>query len=210
MAGYGIVGTGPRIIVLLLLIIALLFGGLIWFDFLGLIDVKDTLAPVLSLVGQKPRTKIADIESPVLLGEERMKKQLEALELRTEELDKREEQITLTESEIKQMLESLKEKEKVLEEKEKAFNVQASLYENKRANIEQNSKYLVGMPPKSAVKILKNMEDQDVIDLLRATERLAAEAGEESIVAYWLSLLAEEEPARAATLQRKMAKKPEG
>jgi flagellar protein FlbB len=71
----------------------------------------------------------------------------------------------------------------------------------------QNSAYLVGMPPDKAVKILLAMEDQDVIDLMRVTEELAAEAGEASLVAYWLSLMPAD---RAAALQRKMARKSGG
>jgi len=65
----------------------------------------------------------------------------------------------------------------------------------------------VGMPPDKAVKILLAMEDQDVIDLMRVTEELAAEAGEASLVAYWLSLMPAD---RAAALQRKMARKSGG
>jgi flagellar protein FlbB len=51
------------------------------------------------------------------------------------------------------------------------------------------------------------MEDQDVIDLFRVTEEQAAEAGEISLVAYWLSLMPAE---RAAALERKMARKTGG
>jgi flagellar protein FlbB len=75
--------------------------------------------------------------------------------------------------------------------------------------MEQIAQYLVGMPPASAVDIMMNMEDQDLIDILRTVERLAQEAGEQSIVSYWFSLMAERNPERAAALQRKWVKKPE-
>ena len=51
--------------------------------------------------------------------------------------------------------------------------------------------------------LLLAMDDQDVIDVLRVTEEQAAEAGEVSLVAYWLSLMPSD---RAAVLQRKMSR----
>lgn len=207
MAG-STIGAFPRIIVFLLLIIALVFGGLLWFDFLGFIDAKGTLAPLLSLIGREQRTEIENIESPLLLEEERFNKQWEALSVRASELDKREEELLQMEREIEQKAEALTEREKALEDKEKSFNARTRLYENKRANLEQISNYLVGMPPQNAVDIMLNMEDQELIDILRTTERLAVEAGEQSLVSYWFSLMADQNAERAARLQRKMVKKP--
>lgn len=202
------VRPGPRILLLLLLIIVMVFGGLLWFDYLGFLDVKDTLSPVVSIFTKRRRTKVEEIAGPELLDERRLSKQWEAMDLRAEELDVREEEIVLKEMEIQEMIETLQEREKAIEEREKSFNVRANLYDNKRANVEQNARYLTGMPPAAAVDILMNMEDQDAIDHLRAAERLAAEAGETSVVSYWLSLIAEQDAAHAARLQRKMALKP--
>ncbi len=196
---------GPRIFVLFLLIVALVFGGLLWFDYLGIINAKDTIAPVLSLLRIRTRTPIDNVEAPELLDEQRLGKQWEALALRAEELDRREEAIQQQEGEVQQKLESLKEMEKAVAEREKSFIERTSQYDNKRANLEQSAVYLVGMPPANAVEILSRMEDQDVIDLLRTTEELAQAAGEDSIVSYWLSLM---KPERAAVLQRKMVKRP--
>ena len=61
------------------------------------------------------------------------------------------------------------------------------------------------MPPKNAVAILVAMDDQDVIDVLRKADEVAAASGQASTVAYWLSLMPGE---RAAEIQRKMANKP--
>jgi flagellar protein FlbB len=62
------------------------------------------------------------------------------------------------------------------------------------------------MPPVRAVSILSEMDDQDVIDVLRKTEELARAEGTSSIVPFWFSLM---EPVRAAELQRKMAGRPQ-
>ncbi|MFP4564508.1 MAG: periplasmic-type flagellar collar protein FlbB [Spirochaetia bacterium] len=206
----GSVRTGPRILLLILLIIVLVFGGLLWFDYLGFMDVKDTLSPVVSLITRRRRTQVEQLERPGILEEQRMAKQWEALDLRAEELDRREETVSLREAELEEMIETLKEREKSHEEREKSFNTRVNLYENKRANLEQNARYLNGMPPEDAVSILMNMEDQVVIDHLRTAERLAQEAGDQSIVSYWLSLIARENPERAAEIQRKMARRPSG
>jgi flagellar protein FlbB len=206
----GTVRTGPRILLLILLIIVLVFGGLLWFDYLGFMDVKDTLSPVVSLITRRRRTQVEELERGGILEEQRMAKQWEALDLRAEELDRREETVSLREAELEEMIETVREREKSLEEREKSFNTRVNLYENKRANLEQNAQYLNGMPPADAVSILINMEDQVVIDHLRTAERLAREAGEQSIVSYWLSLIARQNPERAAEIQRKMARKPSG
>ncbi len=59
--------------------------------------------------------------------------------------------------------------------------------------------------PQRAVDILLAMDDQNIIDVLRKTEELAAAGGTTSMVSYWLSLMP---PERAAEIQRKMASKP--
>jgi flagellar protein FlbB len=205
VAEYGFIGTGPRVLLLFLLLIVLVAGGVIWFDYLGVIDAKETIAPVLRILGKEPRTEVGDLESPLLLDDRRYNKQMEALALQAEALDKREEEISKREKELEQMMKTLEEQKKAQEEKEKSFNVETKLYENKRANLEQIARYLVGMPPEGAVAILEAMDDQDVVDLLRTAERLAQEAGESSIVSYWLFLM---EANKAAAIQRKMAQKP--
>ncbi|MBN1698342.1 MAG: flagellar protein FlbB [Spirochaetales bacterium] len=188
----------------MLLIILLAVGGFIWFDYLGLIDGKDVLAPVLTLFGLHGRTQILDIEDPYLLERERLKKQLEGLELLEEEFDKRAGEIKEKEAEISQMIVDLEEQEKALVERENSFNERIEAYDKRRRNLELSSDYLVGMQPDKAVKILLEMDDMDIIDIFRITEERAEEAGEVSLVAYWLSLMPRE---RAAELNRKMARK---
>ncbi len=198
-------GAGFKIILLLLLIILIFMGGLLWFDYLGLINVKEKFAPVLSLVGISPPKIMENAGDLLLLEKERIKKQTEALDLRAEALNKREKAITKKENEINEKVESLNEQGKALQEKEKSFNERAKEYENRDKNLRQSSKYFVGMPPKDAVARLLKMDDQDIIDILRVTEKMAQEAGTDSIVSYWLSLMPAD---RAAEINRKMIEKP--
>ena len=82
--------------------------------------------------------------------------------------------------------------------------MQAEL-EERGANILQIAKYINSMAPAKAVDNLLQMDDQDIIDVLRAVEAIAKKANKTSSVAYWFSLM----PAnRAADIQRKMANKP--
>ncbi len=199
-------GAGLRIFVLILLIIVLFFGGIVWFDYLGIINAREQIAFLYSLVNKEKGLKIENKDDVFLLEQERYNKMKEALDIKEEELNKKNEELAKYEIEIKQKIEILDEKEKALAERENSFNVRTRLYENKIANLEQSSKYLTGMPPVKAKDILLEMNDQDIIDILRVTERIAQESGEASLVAYWLSLMP---PERSAAIQRKMSIKPD-
>jgi len=205
VSDYSGVGAGFRIVILILLVAVLALGGLVWFDYLGVVDARRTLAPVFALFGA--RRPPLSAEDPLLLDKERLAKQLESVAVRAEELAAREQALAAQEQELAQKIQLVQEREKAVEDREKLFNERVKAYDNRRENLIKNSAYLVGMPPDKAVKILLAMEDQDVIDLMRVTEELAVEAGETSLVAYWLSLMPAD---RAAGLQRKMARKSGG
>ena len=206
MARLRSVRKGSTILLLILLILALAFGGLVWFDYIGLLDVRTLLSPALRLVGIDRAEATENVDAPDLLDQERLKKRQNELILRMEELDQREETIKAREAELQQMMEAQEERKTALAEQEKSFNDQVKLYENRKANLRQAAHYFVGMPPRESVDRLLAMEDQDLIDLLRTTEEIAQEEGEVSMVSYWLSLMPAE---RAAELSRKMLRKPE-
>lgn len=195
-----------RVIVLVLLILALAAGGFVWFDYLGIIDAKASLAPLYRILNLSPRNQAKTGAGEELsLDAERLATRMEALDLRNLELDKREEGIVRRDAEIEQKAQELEERQKALDEREKSFNVRLEQFENRRVNVEQNARYLTGMPPAKAVGIIAAMDDQDAIDVFRMTEEIAQKEGKASIVSFWLSLLPSE---RAAELQRKMAGKP--
>ena len=206
MARFKAVRSGSAIILLILLILALALGGVIWFDYLGFVDARRLVSPVLSLININQPEPLENTGSPTLLDQERLNMQQEELALRMEELDNREKIIENLEAELTQMREALEERENALADKEKSFNDRLKQYDNRNANLRQASEYFVGMAPKQAVERLLAMEDQDVIDVLRMTEAIAKEEGAASMVSYWLSLMPAE---RAANLSRKMLKKPE-
>ncbi|HOX92456.1 MAG TPA: flagellar protein FlbB [Spirochaetales bacterium] len=206
MARFGRQRILGRVLVLLMLIVAVAIGGLFWFDYLGIVDAKSMFAPIVRLIGLPTRTgKAIDANSPTLLDDERWAKQLEAVEAMRQELMAREAGAVEKEASIVAMSQELQDREAALQEKEKSFNSLTQRYDDRRANVEQNARYLTGMPPADAVDILVAMDDQTVIDVLRAVEEQAAASGESSVVAYWLSLMP---AARSAAIQRKMSAKP--
>jgi flagellar protein FlbB len=195
-----------RIFLLLLLIAILAGGGLVWFDYLNVIDAKAFLSPVYRLIGLQPRTQDKSGEDELLsLDAERLAVRLEALELRNMEMEQKEQELVSRQDQIEQMAQDLEERQKALDERENSFNAMIEDADIRSRNVEQNARYLNGMPPASAVEIINRMNDQDAIDVLRKTEEIAQTEGTASIVSYWLSLMP---PERAAELQRKMAGRP--
>ena len=192
-----------KILLLIILIVVLIFGGLIWFDFLGLIDVKDTLSPVTKWLGIEPRTVLKNGDDIYLLDKERLRKQQESVDIRYEELNSFQEELEVKTSEIKQREDQLTEKENAVKEKEKSLNQALQIYENEEENLKQSARYLMGMEPEKAVAQLVNMDEYDAVDLLRMAERVSREEGSASLVAYWLSLM---EPEKSASLQEKLIK----
>lgn len=195
--------------VLLIVILILVAGGLLWFDYLGVIRIKSVFAPAYKLMGKTPQTSMTATQSKPLvanLDEDRLNKQREALDIFKEELDKREADIETVEKQNEQIAVELAEREKNQEEREKTFNSTVKKYDDKNINVEQIANNLNGMTPQAAVNILIAMDDQTVIDVLRKVEELAKASGSSSMGSYWLSLMPSE---RAAEIQRKMINKPE-
>jgi len=198
-----------RAIVLLLLIAILSVGAVIWFDFLNVIDAKTVLAPIYKYIPFIPgegrsQPKLADDEL-INLDAERLAIRLEALDLRNLELDTQKRDLDNRYGEIVQMAQELEERQNALDERENSLSAQRLDAENKDRNVEQNARYLTGMPPQNAVNIIAALDDQDAIDIIRKTEEIARAEGTVSIVSFWFSLM---DPARAATLQRKMSGRP--
>jgi len=203
VAGRGTIG---RVIVLLILIVLLAGGGVLWFDYLGIIESRSYFAPLYSLLGMNPRTGISSLPSESGdLDADRIAKRLEAIDIRSQELDKKQSDLERTEGEILQKAQELDDRLASVEERERTFTEMLRQTDDRSANIGQIAQYINGMPPQKAVDNLLAMDDQDVIDILRNVEALAVKDGRTSSVAYWFSLMP---AARAAEIQRKMANKP--
>ena len=132
--------TIGKTIVLLFLVIILILIGLVWFDYLGVIQAKQLFAPVYRLFGLQTQSaaSINSVSSvPYIdLNSERLAKRLEALDLRDQELDKREETILQKEKENLQISQELEDLRISQEEREKTFNNTIKKYDDREVNIE--------------------------------------------------------------------------
>ncbi len=196
-----------KVIFLLLLLAVVVVGGLLWFDYLGIVDTGESLLFVRNLMGIAPKEDLTSLEdSPWLLDEERLKKRQQAVDLQMEEVRSAQDEQLVRNNELLQWSEELSQREKAVSEKENSLNEALKMYDNKNANLEQMATYWGGMSPDNAVAIMNSMDSLDVVDVLRTSERLAREAGEASLVAYWISKM---EPDRAAEIQRLMTREAE-
>lgn len=196
---------GVRILGLLVLIIAMVVLGIIWFDYLGVVSANQIFAPVLGLFGQKVET--VDPDDPLLLDSIRLRRQEEALVLKYDELQTKEDGFSTREREFDQKLAELEEREKAQEEREKSFQDRVTAHDSRVGNLEQNARYLNSMPLAPAVEILESYDDQLLIDTLRIAQEIADREGVVSLVPTWLSRMKDKN--RVADLQRKMTLKPD-
>lgn len=207
MPDYRRVGAAPRIFLYLLLLLALVAGGIVWFDYLDLINARNIINPVLEFVGLRPDTPAPGegAAGAVLLDDARLAKRQEALDQQTAEIQAAREGLEERRAELDRREQEIEAREEELTERENSFNQRVAQFENKRAAIEQNVRDLTSMAPNAAVEILQGYDDQLLIDTLRVTEELAQQAGEVSLVSVWLARLPAD---RVADIQRKMTVKP--
>ena len=83
----------------------MLIGGSLWLDYLDVISVKKTFAPLYKVMGKTPQTSLPATQSRPLvanLDEDRLAKIQESLLLQAETLDKREADIVVKETQLEQ------------------------------------------------------------------------------------------------------------
>lgn len=197
-----------KTIILLFLIIILILAGLVWFDYLSVIQVKSVFAPIYRLFGLQTQTSTSATGTVPLeadLDNDRFQKRLESLTLKEEELNQREIQLSQAEALNQQTAQELENRRVAQEEREVAFNSTVTQYDGRQLNIVTNVQNLNNMPPQNAVDILVAMDDQDIIDILRMADQIAEEAGSVSLASTWLMMMPAD---RAAQVQRKMLSKP--
>lgn len=197
-----------KTIILLFLIIILILAGLVWFDYLSVIQVKSVFAPIYRLFGLQTQTFTSATGTAPLeadLDNDRFQKRLESLTLKEEELNQREIQLSQAEALNQQTAQELENRRVAQEEREVAFNSTVTQYDGRQLNIVTNVQNLNNMPPQNAVDILVAMDDQDIIDILRMADQIAEESGSVSLASTWLMMMPAD---RAAQVQRKMLSKP--
>ncbi len=201
--------TIGKIFAMLILIVILILGGMLWFDYLGVINARTMFAPVYTMLGLQVQTssttETVDTTLIANLEDDRFSKRLESLDILREELDQREQSIAIAEDQNVQIASELEEMRVSLEEQQITFNNEVRKYDDRNINIEQNARDLASMRPIDAVEILNEMDDQDLIDTIRKVNEIAEAEGAASQASNWLSMMPAD---RVAEIQRKMSSKP--
>ncbi|MGL1894308.1 MAG: hypothetical protein OCD02_21940 [Spirochaetaceae bacterium] len=206
MASKSIGAMIGKSVLLLLLIVALLIGGVIWFDFLGVIDRGDTLNFITDRIGLESPEVVEDTDENIyLLDAVRLIKEREAIEKREIALKSREENITLEEAKNRQIAEELVEKESAIIDKEKSLTDALARYDDEQKNLETTVSYLAALPPLKTVDILNNYPVLKVVDTLRKEDEIAKRDTRASNSSIWLQFM---DAKRAAEVNDMMIKKP--
>ena len=121
-ARYSKMGAIPQILFLILLIVGLTVGGLLWFDYLGLIRVQDFFSPILGVVGVDRREPFEDTDDVMLLDRLRLGVLQDALELEFEELADDRAAVERRRLELEQTAQELASSEAELQERVVSLN----------------------------------------------------------------------------------------
>jgi flagellar protein FlbB len=192
-----------KVFFLLLLLVAIILGGMYWFDHLGLLDYRRVIGPLSQYLPSFMQRGEVEADDPFLLEHEMLLKQGEVLTAREDTVEQQSAMLQQKELELKETEAKLTEETKRLEEEKKVLSERLNEYDNYSENIDTQALYFVSMPPKAAVERLSELDDLLVIDILRRIDRKAEEEGRQSVVPYYLSLM---DPGRAGVIQRKMTK----
>jgi len=190
-----------RLINLIFINIFLVLSGLLWVDYLGLINIREDIYPQLAKIPGLNALVPKRVEDPYLLTREERRKEEIAKKIEWEKIKEYERKLKEKELQLKEKEQSLEEYEKRLKAKEKEIDKKYKEKESYKQKIQLQAKYFVSMPPEDAVKRLEKMDDLLVIDILKEIESQAVAEGKQSLVPYFLKLM---NPDRAAEIQRKM------
>ncbi len=191
------ISNRAKIFYLILLIMFISGFGVLWMDYIGLMDLS-TYAE--SLRGEPALVTQADDDEPSLMEREEFDKEKQKLLERVEDLDKRDALITEREKEIEAQKEKFEETRRGLDLEKKKFTLEKGQYSGYRKNVKILADKIVNMPPKSSVDIMLNWEDPLIIDVLRQIDNDAQEAGKASITPYLMKIMSDTQSDRASRI----------
>ena len=182
--------------------------GLLIFDWLGLMNIRQDFAPVLRLVGiEEPQadTETLNITDGSSLNDVRLRQQLESLELQRKSLEEREKKLIKRANELDEKELALTEVNEQLQQRLKSLEERENLYRERNNKIQRIARNFSGMPPAQAVAQMNEMDALLVVDILRAADEIAAQENTNSLVSFWISQM----PAvRGAEINKLLVEKP--
>lgn len=192
---------GKRILILLFGNIALITIAIMILDTLGIIDYRSFLYENFPFVRSYLEQKLED---PKLVEKESLLRYKEELDYIKKSLDSREKQISEKEKEIFAKENELQQKLSMVDEIRKSLEKQQKIFKDYDEKITKVATYINSLPPDDAVKILENMEDDMIVDVLIKMDKIAEREGRLSISSFLLSKLP---PDRAARITEKILRK---
>ncbi|MBP7901961.1 MAG: hypothetical protein KA015_03990, partial [Spirochaetes bacterium] len=191
------VSDKSKIIFLFLIIVFLLGVGVLWLDYMGLINLTKTA----SMFNKDEASVLyADDDEPSLMKLEELEKNKEQLKERTEDLDRREALLLEQEKSSNTDKEKIQEMRAGIELERKKLENEKNKYSGYKKNIVDLAQKIESMPPKDAVAIMINWDDPLIIDVLRQIDQNALDAGAASVTSYLISLMPKEKASRVMYL----------
>ncbi|HOF34330.1 MAG TPA: hypothetical protein PK624_10325 [Spirochaetota bacterium] len=195
------VSEKSKIIFLFLIIVFLLGVGVLWLDYMGLINLTKTA----SMFNKEEASVLyADDDEPSLMKLEELEKNKEQLKERTEDLDRREALLLEQEKSSNTDKEKIQEMRAGIELERKKLENEKNKYSGYKKNIGDLAQKIESMPPKEAVAIMINWDDPLIIDVLRQIDQNALDAGGMSVTSYLISLMPKEKASRVMYLMTQL------
>ncbi|HPJ16308.1 MAG TPA: hypothetical protein PLE16_03585 [Spirochaetota bacterium] len=195
------VSEKSKIIFLFLIIVFLLGVGVLWLDYMGLINLTKT-ASMFSK--DEASVLYADDDEPSLMKLEELEKNKEQLKERTEDLDRREALLLEQEKSSNTDKEKIQEMRAGIELERKKLENEKNKYSGYKKNIVDLAQKIESMPPKEAVAIMINWDDPLIIDVLRQIDQNALDAGAMSVTSYLISLMPKDKASRVMYLMTQL------
>ncbi|HMV76464.1 MAG TPA: flagellar protein FlbB [Leptospiraceae bacterium] len=192
----GTMNDRVRAFYLILLIIFLLAIGFFVFDYYKLIDA-DEIFPFLA---KKPAAVSWDQESPTEVEKLEIEKAKERISEESSEIEKLRNELQAEREKLDAEKVKLEEAKQGIKEKERQMQMKEKEDANRLSKLRALAGKISNMPPKSAVELLVNWPDQDIIDVFKQMDRDAEEEGKASITNYLLTLF---DPKRRSVITNK-------
>lgn len=191
--------VNPSVIILLLVVIALIIGGIFLLDHYGVLSLEKIAYPTLSklpVVGEsfKRPTVMAETSLDVLRRKE-FANIKESLKFQLEELEKKEANLKERGEAISEKEKELADRDQELSQKKQALEERTVRFEDQEKNLKRLATLYQNMKPAQAAQILQGLDDPVIIDIFNFMN--------DSLVAV---IMMNMDPKRASELSRKMSK----
>jgi flagellar protein FlbB len=180
-----LMGEKAKVVYLLILTIFIIFVGVFWLDYIGLININKIVRSYIKT--EVPSVLEAEDDEPSLIEREEFEKQKEKLTERIEDLDRREAKIIQMERDIEREKEKIQETRRGLELEKEKIEREKNMFSGYKRNVLDLSRKITSMPPEEAIPIMLNWENTLIIDVLRQIDVNAEEEGRTSIASYLIS-----------------------